>query len=107
MQLCVWEGTTLEDGEMDDFVLYFKQEFGVRVKYEAQVKTLPDRHKNGSRVKGTGGRNDLFFYIHGEDVAKFAIPRFRIGVRWFEDVVANSPHLYEGSVIKKYTEGDE
>ena len=37
-----------------------QEEFGARVKYHCEVKTLPDV-ENGRAVPETGGRNDLFF----------------------------------------------
>ena len=43
-QLCVWPGTVVGDSKkvQEDFVKFFKDELGVTVKYEKEVKTLPD-----------------------------------------------------------------
>lgn len=79
-QLCVLQGT-LEPDSKKEFNKFFKENFGVRVKYAEQTHTLPD-----PGVKGTGGRSDLLFFIHDDDIQKFAIPRFKMGIRWWEDV---------------------
>ena len=41
-QLCVLEGTLFPEGGVKEFHKFFKDEMGVRVKFENQVKTLPD-----------------------------------------------------------------
>lgn len=86
-QLCVWEGTLLGGPSTDSdavkqFVNFIEGEFGVRIKFEAQVFTLPGRD-------GEGGRSDLFFYIHNDDIPKFAVRRFKYRIRWWEDVLRN------------------
>lgn len=88
-QLCVMEGTVLGDSSIQDFENHFLQELDVRIKYCTEVTTLPDKDKFGNDVPETGGRNDLFFYVHSEDVSKFAIPRFQYGIRWWEDIFYN------------------
>ena len=95
-QLCVLEGTLFPEGGVKEFMRFFKDEMGVRVKFENQVKTLPDE-------TGPGGRNDLFFYIHDDDIGKFAVPRLSMGVRWWEDVLLNgNGKLYDEDVLKAY-----
>ena len=95
-QLCVMEGTLFPEGGVNEFHKFFKDEMGVRVKFENQVKTLPDE-------TGPGGRNDLFFYIHDDDIGKFAVPRLSMGVRWWEDVLLNgNGKLYDEDVLKAY-----
>ena len=98
-QLCVLEGTTFPEGGVKEFHQFFKDEMGVRVKFENQVKTLPDFEG----CTETGGRNDLFFYIHDDDIGKFAVPRLSMGVRWYEDVLLNGGgKLYDEDVLKAY-----
>ena len=60
-QLCVMEGTVVGNSKkvQEDFVKFFRDELGVAVKYETEVKTLPDPKDLGMK---TGGRNDIFFY---------------------------------------------
>jgi len=98
-QLCVWQGTVVEDdsdiSRQSEFVDWMSEEFGVRVIYESEQKTNPN-----SNDSNTGGRNDLFFYVHDEDVAKFAIPRLKMGIRWWEDIFFNEQeYLYSQEFI--------
>ena len=72
-QLCVMEGTLMPKGGAKELVEFFKNEMGVDVRFETQVKTLPDNPE----CTETGGRNDLFFYIADEDISKFAVPRLQ------------------------------
>ena len=101
-QLCVMEGTLFPEGGVKEFHQFFKDEFGVRVKFENQVKTLPDM-KDGEPIPETGGRNDLFFYIHDDDIGNFAVPRLGMGVKWWEDVLLNgNGKLYDQDVLDAY-----
>ena len=95
-QLCVLEGTLFPEGGVKEFHQFFKDEMGVRVKFENQVKTLPDE-------TGPGGRNDLLFYIHNDDIGKFAVPRLSMGIKWWEDVLGNgNGKLYDEDVLNAY-----
>lgn len=102
-QVCIWPGTiVIEENDnpiekIADFENWLKQEFDVRGKYLEEVKTLPDK-------TGPGGRNDLFFAVHNEDIGKFAVPRLRAGIRWYEDVVSYNGHanLYPAEILEKY-----
>ena len=100
-QLCVLEGTIVGNSKkvQEDFIKFFKDEMGVEVKYETEVKTLPDNPE----CTESGGRNDLFFYIADKDISKFAVPRLRMGIRWWEDVLNNgNGKLYPTEVLEKY-----
>ena len=100
-QLCVLEGTIVGNSKkvQEDFIKFFKDEMGVEVKYETEVKTLPDNPE----CTESGGRNDLFFYIADKDISKFAVPRLRMGIRWWEDVLGNgNGKLYPSEIRKKY-----
>lgn len=97
-QLCVWPATIVGQDEIKDFEEFFKDQMDVRVKYSEEVETLPTEGE-----PDTGGRNDVFFYVHDEDVEKFAIPRLRMGIRWWEDVLGNGGGvLYTQEVLDKY-----
>jgi hypothetical protein len=87
-QVCVWPGTVVGREEAKDFEEFFASEFGVRARYLEEIVTCADRDGDGSPVEGTGGRNDLFFAVHDDDVDKFAVPRLKLGIRWIEDVTA-------------------
>ena len=98
-QLCVLEGTTMPEGGAKELETFFKDEFGVKVKFETEVKTLP----NEPGCTFTGGRNDIFFYIADDDISKFAIPRLSMGIRWWEDVLGNgNGKLYPIEILEKY-----
>lgn len=102
-QLCVWPGTNLGDSTAAEFVKYMRDEFGVRVQFAEVVTTLPDLNSLGMKVMGTGGRTDLFFFIHTADVSKFAAPRLAYGIRWWEDVFANrGAEIYPKQIHDKY-----
>lgn len=93
-QLCVIHGLILNEKEIAEFEEFILKEMGCRVKYHTQVKTNPDKDNNGNDVPETGGRNDLMFYIHSEDIPKFALPRMAMGIRWWEDVVKYNDNSY-------------
>jgi hypothetical protein len=97
-QLCVWPGTIVGKDQIKDFENFMLENVGVRVKYMEEVKTLPTPGE-----EGTGGRNDVFFYIHDKDISKFALPRLSMGIRWWEDVLGNGNGvLYSQEVLTKY-----
>lgn len=111
-QLCVWPGVQLhrknENDEVEkltwnEFENWISQEFdGVRIKMVEEVTTLPDM-ENGQPVPETGGRNDLFFYVHNDDIMKFAVRRLQSGIRWWEDVLGNGNGvLYNQDVLNRY-----
>ena len=98
-QVCVMQGTLAPD-PIEDFVTFFQKELGVRVQYLETILTNPDPDS----PKETGDRSDLFFAIHDEDIAKFAVPRFQFGVRWIEDVYGNGGgYLYPARVAEYKT----
>jgi len=98
-QLCVLEGTIMPEGGAKELKTFFKDNMGVRVKFETQTKTLPDFEG----CTETGGRNDIFFYIHDDDIGKFAVPRLSMGIRWWEDVLGNgNGKLYSKEFLSTY-----
>ena len=102
-QLCVWEGVTLDGFTIQEFENYMFDNFGTRIKHETEVTTLPDLDGNGNPIPETGGRNDVFFYTHTDDIPKFAVPRLQAGIRWWEDVISNNgSHLYPQEILDKY-----
>lgn len=92
-QVCVWPGTIVEEPEIEDFVRFFRAEMNTRVQFLETVITGPDL-ENGVPVPGTGGRHDVFFAVHDEDVSKFAVPRLSLGIRWIEDALAGSMGIW-------------
>ena len=69
---------------------------GARIQYLEQVLTEPDIDEDGCRIEGTGGRSDLLFSVHSEDVGAISILRLQFGMRWIEDVIKynDNAHLY-------------
>ena len=102
-QLCVWPATVVGKDDVKDLENFFKEEMDVRVKYKTEVLTNPDLDGNGNEVPDTGGRNDLFFYVHDDDIGKFAVPRLSMGIRWYEDVVSynDGAYLYPQSFLEE------
>jgi hypothetical protein len=75
--------------------------FGVRVQYLEEIETKPDLDENRQQIEDTGGRNDVFFAVHSDDLSKFAIPRLSVGIRWLEDVYLNgNGSLYDDRVAE-------
>lgn len=103
-QLCVWQGVTLEGSSSKEFEDFFLDNFSTRIKYEMEIKTLPDLDSEGNHIPNTGNRNDVFFYVHADDIMKFAVPRLSIGIRWWEDVIVynDNTHLYPQEFLDKY-----
>ena len=98
-QLCVLQGTIMPEGGAKELETFFKDEFGVKVKFETEVKTLP----NEPGCTLTGDRNDIFFYIADDDIGKFAVPRLSMGVRWWEDCLLNGDGMfYTKEFLEKY-----
>jgi len=105
-QVAIWGSTVVGKDKAKEFEDFMKSEYGVRVKYLEEIETFPDRDQNGSNIEGTGGRNDVFFSVHEDDIPKFAVKRFTMDppVRWIEDVIANQSEpltMYPESV-KEY-----
>lgn len=97
-QLCVMEATNLGNQTPKDFEAFIAEELKAKAKFAEVVTTLPDRSINGN-VPGTGGREDLFFFIHKDDIGNFAVPRFRYNIRWWEDCDRS---LYSQEILEKY-----
>lgn len=108
-QVVVWEGTTvlspgIEDSiRIKEFINFIKTEFkGVRAQYLEEIKTFPDK-KNGKLIEGTGGRSDLLFAVHKDDIEKFAVARLAYGMRWIEDVYLNGADYYPERIAEYKT----
>jgi len=96
-QVCVWPGTTLEEGQEQDFEQFLLEDLGARGQYLEQITTNPDD-------SGPGGRIDLFFAVHDDDIGKFAVPRLAYGMRWIEDAIsaANGGNTLYPTRVEKY-----
>jgi hypothetical protein len=87
-QVCVWPGCALMNTTVEEFEKSMLQDIGIKVQFLEEIETGSDM-KNGVPVPETGGRHDLFFAIHDEDVGKFVLKRFQYDIRWLEDVLAS------------------
>ena len=103
VQLVVWPGVLMPAAKkggdsIKEFEDFIKDELGTQIRYCETVLTLPSPGE-----PNTGGRSDIFFYVHNDDLGKFAVPRFRYGMRWWEDVLSNGGGpLYPKEILKKY-----
>lgn len=94
-QVCVWPGTVMDDSRSEEFEQWFLDNVEVRVQYLETILTNPDKDKQGLPVPETGGRQDVFFAIHNDDLMKFVLPKLQLGARWLEDVYGNKQgYLY-------------
>ena len=97
-QVCVWPGTVLKEDQVGDFVSHFAEN-GFRIQHLETVITAPDVGDPES-----GGRHDLLFAVHDEDIMRFAIPRLQMGIRWIEDALDNESdnHSIYPERVKEY-----
>lgn len=89
-QAVSWPGTTIGAGTPDQLEEFIAETFsGTRAKYIGCFLTKPDVDRFGESVPDTGGRSDLCFYVHEDDMGKFAVQRLQFNMRWVDDVIAN------------------
>lgn len=93
-QACDWEATIVGADKIEDFVAFMANDFGVRIQYLEEIVTGPEI-KNGRGVPDTGGRSDVFFAVHDDDVDKFAMKPLAYGIRWVDDVLAAENYASE------------
>jgi len=101
-QVCVWPGTIVGEDKIYDFEKFMIDNFQTRIQYLEEIKTYPDRPGD----QETGGRNDLFFAVHNNDIGKFSLPRLSVGIRWIEDVLSKTNYrneIYPKRVFKYKT----
>ena len=101
--LVVWKNTIVGA----KFALEFAKDFlkrGFRVVYAEEYRTLPDI-EDGIKVQGTGGRNDLLFYVHAEDIEEFSVWLLQWcgEMSWFEDVMRYDGHTVPNRIVGLYT----
>lgn len=102
-QVVVWPGTVLREDEYEDFTDFFKTEFDTRVAEIESVTTGPNLDSEGNPVPDTGGRIDVIFKVHNDDIPKFAIPKMHIRASWWEDMLDNGyAKIIPAEVVAKY-----
>jgi hypothetical protein len=82
-QVCVWPATLVGQDKISEFEKFMLDEFKVRIQYLEEIQTFPDKG-----VEESGGRNDVFFAVHNDDIGHFSVPRLAAGIRWIEDVLS-------------------
>lgn len=110
-QVVVWPGIILGlDSTSEEFEQFVLEELKIRAKFIGEFTTGPDFDD-----PDTGGRKDLVFYVHTEDIPKFSITRLEYGMRWLEDVLDNEKlqnietgapedySIYPDEVLKLYS----
>jgi len=90
----VWQGIVAEARE---FMEGFFESESFRVQYLEAIETNPTPGE-----AGTGGRSDLFFALHADDIPRFAVWRLQYGMRWLEDVYANRQGYLYPRRVRKY-----
>lgn len=91
-QICVLRGVS---DSLDDLSKLIPETFDVRVQ-------MLDEFRTRAGQGGEGGRRDVLFLIHADDISKFAVPRLEYGISWWEDYLANSKSIVPPSIKKKY-----
>jgi hypothetical protein len=104
--LAVWPSIVVQKDDLDS-VQEFMANMGCKhpVKIVGCVETLPDWHEREAEEPETGGRIDLAFYFHDEDIYRVAVRRLQHGIRWWEDVVSNDVEhaLNKGMIYEEYS----
>lgn len=100
-QVCVFPGLLVDENKIQEFTDQFKEVFDTRVQYLETILTKPDLDD----PENTGGRSDVFFAVHQEDIGKFAVKRLQYGIRWIEDAMSNVNGYHLNPLYPEYAEG--
>ena len=101
--LALWPGLEVRKRDVPVRVhAFFKKMFDIEVIPVGCVETLSVTNDSGEEIEG--GRCDFFFYIiQMEDVQKFALERFKFGIKWWEDVFFNhGESIYPPEFLEAY-----
>lgn len=101
-QVLIWPGTHLE-GRIESFVQFVKEEFDARIQYLETYETSPVRSFNGSPIEWTGGRQDIVFALHKEDLGKFTLKWRSHGVQEIEFIMNDDVDEVYPDRFRKYT----
>ena len=100
-QVCVFPGIIVDEDKIQEFVDRIKEVFDTRVQYLETILTKPDLDD----PENTGGRSDVFFAVHQDDIGKFAVKRLQYGIRWIEDAMSNANGYHLNPLYPEYVEG--
>lgn len=100
-QVLVWQGTIMTQDQVPEFEQWMLEECGCRIKYLESVTTSPSPDPDSfGHLLGTGGRIDVIFSVHNDDVGRIALVRLKTGMRWLDDVyLAGEGVIYPKHVI--------
>ena len=101
-QVCVFPGLLVDENKIQEFTEQIKEEFDTRIQYLETILTKPD---SDDQSGNTGGRSDVFFAVHQDDISKFAVKRLHYGIRWIEDVLSNANGYHLNPLYPEYVEG--
>ena len=101
-QVCVFPGLLVDENKIQEFTEQIKEEFDTRIQYLETILTKPD---SDDQSGNTGGRSDVFFAVHQDDISKFAVKRLHYGIRWIEDVLSNTNGYHLNPLYPEYVEG--
>jgi hypothetical protein len=111
--VAVWPATILNgdnpttEKEVAEFEAFFMEQFGVRVQYLEEFKTLPSFSVDGEMIS-PGQRNEVVFAIHFEDVRKLVMPRLALKFHWMEDALVIYERIYPKEIHWRYgTQGQK
>ena len=100
-QVCVFPGLLVDEDKIQEFIDQIKEVFDTRVQYLETILTKPDVDD----PENTGGRSDVFFAVHQDDIGKFAVKRLQYGIRWIEDAMSNINGYHLNPLYPEYVEG--
>ena len=100
-QVCVFPGLIVDENKIQVFTDLIKEAFDTRVQYLETILTKPDVDD----PENTGGRSDVFFAVHQDDIGKFAVRRLQYGIRWIEDAMSNVNGYHLNPLYPEYVEG--
>lgn len=86
-QVCIWEGINPENFSFKWFTDKMKKDFDVRIICLEVIETRPEI-RSARVVEGTGGRFDLFFSVHKQDVDSFNEPKTQYTMKWVDDEIS-------------------
>ena len=91
-QLCVLPNIALCTSTEADFMNWLTEALpGIRFRYAEQIAALPK------------GNADQLFWVHKDDIGKFADERLKFGIIWWEDIVRNLSNVkYPVDILRKY-----
>lgn len=100
-QVCVFPALLVDENKIQEFTDQIKEKFDTRVQYLETILTKPDLDD----PENTGGRSDVFFAVHKDDIEKFAVKRLQYGIRWIEDVLSNVNGYHLNPLYPEYVKG--